>query len=83
MIAKFVKPSCIADSESTLVSFSFDDESRLLALGDIWIGFQTKQLLSKLLRDGDISEHARTKFLKSNKDILHQSGSISPEVVSR
>ena len=54
ILTKFVKPSCIADSESSLVSFSFDEESCLLAFGDIWIGFQTKQLLSKLLIDGDM-----------------------------
>ena len=50
MLTKFVKPSSIADSESS----SFDEESCLLAFGDIWIGFQTKQLLSKLLIDGDM-----------------------------
>lgn len=70
-MAKFVKPSFIADAESknTLLSFSFDD-SCLLPLRDIWIGFQTKQLLSKLLNDGDITEHARAKFLAAAKAFL-------------
>ena len=72
VMAKFVKPCFISDAESrnTLSSFSFNDNSQHLAPQDIWIGFQTKQLLSKLLNDGDISEHAHAKFLEAAKSLL-------------
>ena len=72
VMAKFVKPCSISDAESRniLSSFSFDDESHHLALGDIWIGFHTKQLLSRLLRDGNISDHAHTKFLRAARTFL-------------
>ena len=72
VMAKFIKPSSIADAESRNVfsSFSFDDESHHLAPGDIWVGFQTKQIMTKLLNNGDISEHVQSKFLKAAKLFL-------------
>ena len=44
VMAKFIKPLSITDSESRNApsSFCFDDESHYLAPEDIWIGFQTK-----------------------------------------
>ena len=48
-------------------SFSFDDESHHLGP---WVGFQTKQVLSRLLNNGDISEHAHANFLEAAKLFL-------------
>lgn len=72
VMAKFVKPCFISDAESknSLSSFSFNDESQHLTPDNIWIGFQMKQLLSKLLKDGDITEHAHAKFLGAAKSFL-------------
>ena len=72
VMAKIIKPSSIADAESrnVLSSLSFDDESHHLAPGDIWVGFQTKQIMTKLLNNGDISEHVQSKFLKAAKLFL-------------
>ena len=72
VMGKFVKPLSIADVESRneLSSFRFDDESHHLALTDIWIGFQTKQVLSKALNSGDINEHICGKFLAAAKSFF-------------
>lgn len=58
-MGKFVKPLSIADAESRneLGLFSMNDESHHLAVTDMWIGFQTKQILLKLLNGGDINQH--------------------------
>ena len=71
-MAKFIKPLSITDSESrnALSSFCFVDESHHLAPEDIWIGFQTKQILTKLLNDGDIGRSAYATFLTAAKSFL-------------
>lgn len=72
VMARFIKPCFISDAESknSLSAFSCIDESQHLAQNDIWIGFQTKELLSKLLNDGDIGEHAHAKFLGGARSFL-------------
>ena len=72
VMGKFVKPLSIADAESRneLGSFSMNDESHHLAVTDMWIGFQTKQILLKLLNGGDINEHTQGKFLAAAKSFL-------------
>ena len=71
-MGKYVKPLSIADAESRneLCSFSMNDKSHHLAVTHMWIGFQTKQILLKLLNGGDINEHTQGKLLAAAKSIL-------------
>lgn len=72
VMGRFLKPSSIsvADSRNELSSFPIEEESHHLSPSNIWIGFQTKQLLSRLLNGGDINEHTYGKFFEAAKSFL-------------
>lgn len=72
VIAKFMKPTSIAEalSKGELSSFSFADESHHLPIHEIWVGFQTKQSLLKLLDEGTISDRVHNQFLTAAKSFL-------------
>ena len=64
LLGKFVKIAVIreAKEEGNLIDIDFHSSENQLADSNIFVGFMTRQLLLKLLNDGDIGISAVTKF---------------------
>ena len=67
ILEKFVKPSIIAESirNKCLSSISFANSENQLDWESLVIGFITRQTLSKLLHEGEISERQATRFFSA------------------
>ena len=69
ILGKFVKPSIIKEclKDGGLEALDFHDIQNHVDSSSLMIGFQTKQTLSQLLREGDISPHQQALFYKAIK----------------
>lgn len=66
VLGKFVKVSVIRDAkdEGELINVDFISRDNQLADTDLFVGFMTRQLLRKLLEDGDVGEPEVKRFYK-------------------
>ena len=70
VLVKFIKPVIIAEglkNDDGLLSVNFKDKTNHVSNNNLVIGYTTKQILQRLLNEGDISLCLQTTFFDATK----------------